>query len=387
MQRLIDAGVLGVLVFALLLVVLVDKLLSGRDTSDQRVISQPANVTPFKVATRPLRLAVTDSQKDKDGRIWDDMGKLLSSLGEGYQFTQFHARQLLDGKKMADFDVLFLTCAPGGADPIFDGTPLRVEPAFAENLRNFVAQGGTLYASDWRYDALEAAFPDVASLRLKDDGRAQSVTADVVDPGLRDMLQLDTVPLNFDLDKWKTAAFAGDRVKVLIEGKYQRQRGGVSRAPLLVRFQFGKGTVIFTSFHNERQNSVIEQQLLKYLVFSAVTAQIDNQVNRTLIEGGFAPQKQNLLSATKDNPQVTYTYQSTKAGKIQFVLGFQDRGAKLRLAVVSPGGKKTEHVGTSTFAIEETSTGPGEWRYTVTAIERPFDEFPFTVTVAESEGP
>ena len=383
MQRLIDVGVLGVLVFALLLVVLVDKLLSGRDTGGTTAV-QPANVTKIPVATRPLRLAVTESQKDKDGRIWDDMGKLLSSLGKGYQFRQFHARELLDGKKMADFDVLFLTCAPGGADPIFDGNPLRVEPAFAENLRNFVAQGGTLYASDWRYDAIEAAFSDVASIRLKDDGRAQAVTADVVDAGLRDLMG-PTVPLTFDLDKWKTAAFAGDRVKVLIEGKYQRQRGGISKAPLLVKFQWHKGTVIFTSFHNERQNSTIEQQLLKYLVFSAVTAQIENQVNQTLIQGGFAPQKQNLLSATKENPQVTYTYQSTKKGKIRFVLGFDDRGAKLRLSVVSPAGKKSEHTGTSTFVIEETSAGPGAWQYTVTAIERPFDEFPFTVTVAESE--
>lgn len=385
MQRLIDAGVLGVLVFALLIVVLVDKLLSARDTTGQSP-AQPTKVTTIPVATKTLRLAVTESQKDKNDKIWDDMGKLLSSLGKGYPFTQFHARQLLDAKKFAEFDVLFLTCAPGGADPIFDGNTLRVEPAFAENLRNFVGQGGTLYASDWRYDAIEAAFSEVASIRLKDEGLAQDVTADVVDAGLADLTG-KTVPLKFDLDRWKTAAFAGDRVKVLIESTYKRQRGGISKAPLLVRFQFGKGTVIFTSFHNERQNSAIEQQLLKYLVFSAVTAQIENQVNQTLIQGGFAPQKQNLLSATKDNPQVTYTYRSTKAGKIRFVLGFDDRGAKLRLSLVSPTGRKTEHVGTSTFVMEEVNAAPGDWQYTITAIERPFDEFPFTVTVAESEGP
>src|SRR5262245_12913389 len=110
MQRLIDAGVLGILVLALVLVVLVGKLLSGRDSSVTHV-SPPANVTKIPVATKVLRLAVTESQKDKDGRIWDDMGKLLSSLGSGYQFTQFHARHLLDAQRMADFDVLFLTCA------------------------------------------------------------------------------------------------------------------------------------------------------------------------------------------------------------------------------------------------------------------------------------
>ncbi len=384
MNRFIDAGVLGALVFALLLVVVVDKLLTAPEQSNSAVITVPPQQavvikSPSTTVAKQLRLAVTPSHQDKNGLVWDDMAKLLSTLGEGYKFKLINAIDLLDAKKLEEFDVLFLTCAPGGADAS------RIEEAFTYNLRNFVGQGGTIYASDWRYDSIAAAFPDIASARLKGDGRGQTLEAQVVDPGLRDMLKSDTVALKFDLDRWKTAAFAGDRVKVLIEGNYHQQQFGIAKAPLLVKFQFGKGTVIFTSFHNEKQNSEVEQKLLKYLVFSAVTAQIENQVNQTLVQGGFSPQRQNLLSASPGSPKVTYAYRATKAGKIRFVLGFDERGAKLHLSVVSPSGKKSEREGTSTFHIDEVSTGPGEWRYTVTARDLPYPEFPFTVTVAESD--
>jgi hypothetical protein len=343
-------------------------------------MSQSGPVTPGGTqsgSTQPpsrkpqLRLAVTPSYVQKTGP-WDDMAKLLSSLGEGYRYTLVPVNELMSPKRYEDFEVLFLTCAPGGDELI-------------GNLRDFVSRGGTLYASDWRYDCIAKAFPDVADRRTRGEGKDQDLQARVVDPGLRDLLG-PTVPLYFNLDQWKTAAFKGDRVKVLLEGTYERQHGGRATAPLLVQFQFGQGTVIFTSFHNEKQNSEVEMTLLKYLVFSAVTAQIENEVNQSLVKGGFAPQKLNLLSASPENPKASFTYRSTKAGKIRFVLGFDDRGAKLRLTVTTPDGKTLEKEGTSTFEIEAPSSGPAEWRYTVTALPPlPYSDFPFTVTVAESQ--
>jgi len=374
-RQLIDAAVLGGLLLVLLVVVLVDKLAPTAPQAPGLVIAQPASqaIVLNPVRAKPLRLAVTRSYQDKHVGVWDDMAKLLATLGEGYRFRLIETRELDVPKRFEDFDVLFLTCAPGGT-----------EPAVTENLRGFVGGGGTLYASDWRYDAVAAAFPDVVARNLRHDGSAQSLDARVVDPGLRDLIG-PTVPLKFDLDKWKPAAFGGDRVKVLLEGTYQRQTRGIATAPLLVKFAFGKGTVIFTSFHNEKQNSEIEQKLLKYLVFSAVTAQLDAQINQSIIQGGFTPQKQNLLSASPGAPQVSYAYKSAKAGKIAFVLGFDDRGARLRLTVKTPDGKTIEREGTSSFSVEAASPGPADWQYTVTAAALPFPEFPFTVTVAESD--
>ena len=169
-----------------------------------------------------------------------------------------------------------------------------------------------------------------------------------------------------------------------MKARYQTQQEGWSETPLLVKFGFDKGTVIFTSFHNEAQNSEVEQKLLKYLVFSAVTAQIENEIHQTMLKGGFSPQKSNLLSAS-GQAEMSHVYTSKKAGKVRFILGFQEQGARLKLTVVSPDGKKREMEGTSTLVIEETCPVAGAWHYTVTALAVPFPDFPFTLTVGESQ--
>ena len=58
-----------------------------------------------------------------------------------------------------------------------------------------------------------------------------------------------------------------------LRGNYRPKTGGERvTAPLLAKVPFGRGTIIFTSFHNEKVNSELETKLLKFLVFAAVTA-------------------------------------------------------------------------------------------------------------------
>ena len=361
----LDAIVAGSLGLALLLVIGLDKLLPNPAATARTVAMDRGPIEP---AAKPLRLAVSHTKKD----VWDDMGKLLDELGRGYKYQTVRMSDLFNASKYDDFDVLFLTCSSEGN-----------EHAVAENVRRFVANGGTLYASDWRYAVVAMAFPDMVNQRAAAEGKDQELDADVIDPGLQDALGAKRLRLKFDLDHWKTAAFGGDRVKVLMKAKYKTQQDSWSQAPLLVKFPFDKGTVIFTSFHNEAQNSEVEQKLLKYLVFSAVTARIESEIHQTMIKGGFSPQKSNLLSAS-GKAEITHVYQSTKPGQVRFILGFQEQGARLRLTVVSPEGKKREVEGTSTLVVEETCPVAGEWRYTVTALSVPFPDFPFTLTVGES---
>src|SRR5262249_31980357 len=82
----------------------------------------------------------------------------------------------------------------------------------------------------------------------------QIVSAKVVDPGLRDVLG-ESIPLNFDKNAWFPARFLGQDVTVFLEGEFDQTSGEKVKAPLLVKFPEGKGTVIFTSFHNEKVNS------------------------------------------------------------------------------------------------------------------------------------
>jgi hypothetical protein len=372
---LLDAGIAAGLAVALLLVIALDKLIPGPARATSNPLITITNSNKASGESKPLKLAVTPTQDDKKNGKWDDMPRFLDFLGTGFPYTMYPIQDLRDDKKLEKYDVLFLTCARG-----------QPEPSYTSNLRDFVRKGGTLYASDWRYEWVAQAFPDVTALHLLGNGRAGWVTAKVVDPGLRDILG-PSIRLYFNLSLWKTAAFAGRRVKVLLEAEYEKDEkdgGGTAVAPLLVEFQSGKGTVIFTSFHNEKKNYDVEKKLLKYLVFSAITAKTQTQVTQTMIKGGFSPQKSNLLSASSDN-KIEQTYHSKKGGKIRFVLGFEDRGATLKLTVVGPDGKTYEQTGNSTISIDVVNAQAGDYRYTVTALSVPHPDFPFTLTVGESD--
>jgi hypothetical protein len=359
------------LVAVLLVVIAVDKWPVGAGDLPVNIIA--GSTTSARTGAK-LRLAITPSQKaEVRPSGFDDMGKLLDQLGAGYRYDVVQPADIIKTPRILDsYDVLFLTCAAGGHE-------LRGA------LADFVARGGTLYASDWRYDAIAAAFPDVVDRDAVASGAVQELVAEVIDPRLREVIG-PTIPLRFDLSRWRTAAFAGPRVTPLLRGVYKKERfrddpeGVDDKGTFLVKFTHGKGTVIFTSFHNEKQNSKVEIKLLQHLVFQLVNATVDAEVSEANERAGFEPTKSNLLSAPKDNPQVTKIYQHSALGPLRFSLAFRDAGARLRVDLHSPDGKAFHWEGESTLILEVPSAAAGEWRYTITALKLPYDNFPFSAT-------
>ncbi len=351
-------------------------------------VLEPPDRDRSSVAARTLRLAVTPPE-------YDDMGKLLASLGSGYQPTEIVMNDLLDAERLASFDVVFATC--GGVPQSWLGERIgsakrsgagsfRANPTIAvqlrEALRSFVGRGRTLYASDWQFQLLEIAFPEMIDHAKRAKGAVQTVVAEVIDPGLARRLG-PTIELRFDQPAWFPAAFKEPEAIPYLRGKFKTMEGREMTGSLLVRFPFEKGNVIFTSFHNERQNTQIEQELLRYLVFATVTAQEESEVRRTMIQGGFWPKERSLLSASAGSQPVVQEYVMQRSGPLQFVLGFEPRGARLRLRVVGPNGAKYQQEGVQTFRIEVPNAAPGTWRCTITPVEIPFPNYPFTLTIGE----
>jgi hypothetical protein len=355
------------------------------------VLEQPGGVSETgqsPTASRAIRLAVTQPE-------YDDMGKLLATLGSGYQYTEISMDALLDPERLAAYDVVFATCggvpdawlgrrigsAERGAPGSFHARRPTANRLY-QSLRSFVGRGGTLYASDWQYQILEIAFPEFIDPSRRAKGAVQTVRAEVVDEGLIRRLGT-TVELRFDKRAWYPAAFKESEVNAYLRGRFSTLDGQEMTGPLLVKFPFENGNVIFTSFHNEHQNTQTEQELLRYLVFATVTAREEANVRRTMVRGGFSPKERNLLSASADSQPVTQEFECRRAGPLQFVLGFEQPGAKLRLTVIGPGGIKHEQEGTSTFRIDIPDAQPGVWRYTITPVEVPFANYPFTLTIGE----
>ena len=165
----------------------------------------PATSDPTPNPTKIPELAVTPPQ-------YDDMGSLLGHLGSGFTYTNIRLEDLEDVSKLVKYDVVFLTCGTVPDGWVVEGNfgegdrpgVQRVRPnkqalnRVKESLRTFVARGGTLYASDWRLNLIQYSFPELFDGQDIVTGAAQTITAEVVDPGLRDVLG-PTAELRFDL--------------------------------------------------------------------------------------------------------------------------------------------------------------------------------------------
>jgi hypothetical protein len=368
----VDASVAAMLAVALLLVFGIDK--SGLVAP---VVQDDPGITegPEPPKTKPiLKLAVTPGE-------FDDMGKLLQSLGEGYEYETIEAAKLIDRAENSRFDAIFLTCT----------TPERTGSArgvlqLARAMRDYVFRGGTLYASDLQFETLKAAFPDKIDPTADAMGLKQNVRAKVVNDELRGALSVDEVPLKFKLEGWRPAAFGGTDVTVYLRGPVKTTAGVTNDgAPLLVKFPYGKGAVLFTSFHHEDDNDEIETELLHYLVLSTVMAGVEARANKEMARGGFSPKTRSLLSATEDKPSVKKSYPHAKPGTLKFLLAFEDRGGLLKLEVVSPTGERREKKGNSTLTIEVPDAAAGPWECIATAEKLPYPKFPFALSVGEPE--
>ncbi|HUT95872.1 MAG TPA: hypothetical protein VMY37_40845 [Thermoguttaceae bacterium] len=390
-RLLIDAAVGAGLLLAVALVFAFDRASStsggdqsgGVDTFEIVVDDGGGASAPPR---RPLRLAVTPPE-------YDDVGKLLDTLGRGYRYTQIELDDLLHAERLAEYDVVFLTCggvprawlerrlrdSERGSAGIYRPRP-EVADAVHESFRKFVGHGGTLYASDLQFDLVSLAFPELVDKGRMGRGEVQTIEAEVVDPGLRRLLGA-AIDLRFDMPAWRPAALRGPDVTTYLSGTYRLRDGAEQTGPLLVTFAHGEGTVVFTSFHNEAQNTELELELLRYLVFTTVTAREQGRIKQTMVRGGFSPTERNLLSASSASKSVKMTHLCQHRSSLQFVLGFEDQGAELRLRVVGPGGEEVEKQGAKTLTIEIDNARPGTWQYSITPIKIPYDNFPYTLTV------
>lgn len=377
-----DAGVAIALVVMLGGVYVFDSLFAR----PPEVQSVPIDPPP---KSRPLRLAVTIPPHQ-----FDDIGRVLTQLGEGYDFKTINLDDLRNVELLSTFDVVFATCGTmpqswlgdviGAGDRNTTTYSFRDDAvkALRESLRTFVENGGTVYASDWQYPLIALSFSE-----FRDEtalpGDVQELDARVVDEGLLERIG-KTIHLRFDLPDWRPAAFSGRAVqKVLVSG-YRSTDGQQAESPLLVKFPFGKGNVIFTSFHNEKNVSKQQFELLKYLVFSTVTARAESEGTRDLVSGGFSIQAGSLVTPTKDNLSFTKTYMCKNSGGLHFVLAFEaNPNALIELQVVGPNRKVYSKEGNSTIRIEIPDAAVGTWKYTATAKKMPFENFPYKLSVLE----
>jgi len=194
------------------------------------------------------------------------------TLVNGRSGTQ-HVGLLRDPAALAQYDILFLNCGMG--------EQWRDHQAeVAANLKEFVQNGGSIYASDWAYYLVEATWPARNDFHGDDGvfgdaavGDMGKVDATLLDAAMIELMGQGTARLNFDLGMWVAMSDVGADAEVLLEGTYQWSNfygggGGQAHGPLATRLHDGLGTAVFTSFHNERQATDDMAKLLQEIILS-----------------------------------------------------------------------------------------------------------------------
>jgi hypothetical protein len=192
------------------------------------------------------------------------------------------AALLGDYARMSMYDIIFFNCGVNDAAAVTGANA----STYAANLRRYVEEGGSVYASDYAAPLVEMAFPEFVSwqrnavvnngLLASKVGKPQTITANVTDPGIRAALGQQTIQVSFDLDAWVamfgTAPATRVYIRATAEGAAYSLFGPgenftMNNIPLTVGFDVGQGRVVFTSFHQERNITPDMQQVLNLLVF------------------------------------------------------------------------------------------------------------------------
>lgn len=215
----------------------------------------------------PINAAVTPSE-------FDDIGSVLNGINVGNINwdtvpASVDLQTLIDG----NYDVLFINCS-SNAD--VDG----------EVIREFVEQGGTVYASDWALDSIEEAFPErnISHAVMS----PQSITGSITDKGLLTSIGVNNIPIEFDKASWRlVTSELQDDVTVYVEGKVT---GALSKSyPLAFSFPYGDngGKVFCTSFHQSANSSAEMNEFMNDLVLTINHNKDINAISEWSKENGY----------------------------------------------------------------------------------------------------
>ena len=184
--------------------------------------------------------------------IFDDIGSLLDGMQIDYDSV---TNSLVnDLNAMRDYDIIFAECSaslPAGNDA-------------AANVRRYVEEGNSLYASDLADNYIKDTLPGAMNF-YSGSVATGTYTADVVSPEMLDLLGTDTIDIELNSAGWSLVESLGPAS----EAHFRADAGSVDDAPLMSTYDdpIGGGRAIFTSFHNSAQATGDMQDILEFMIF------------------------------------------------------------------------------------------------------------------------
>lgn len=184
---------------------------------------------------------------------------------------------LLDPARLAQYDIIFFNCGLNDNALVMGSSGSQA----IANLKDFVAQGGSIYASDWAYDVVRMAFPGRINFFGDDNQRGaarqgeanDALPTTAVDPGLITSLGRSDLVFNMNLPQWALMDRQSEQpsnLRVLVRAPSVNtlaEPATVQNPPVVVQFKYGQGRVLFTSAHNESQTTPDLEDVLNFIIF------------------------------------------------------------------------------------------------------------------------
>ncbi len=223
---------------------------------------------------------------------YDDVGQVLNTIGIDNEHIEVFESStannniqwvddlLLNYERLQTFDIVFLNCGAGdrrftGRPAIFGFPAIPVSTQAIANLRQFVAEGGSVYASDWAYTFVEATWPDFVDFAGNESVDAAKVgfapfdvTSSITDAAMSSSLGQTSMELHYPLAQWAVMESVSAETTVYVRANAKLDTGvTLQNVPHTIAFRPGAGRVLFTSFHQEAGINPDMQRILQLLMF------------------------------------------------------------------------------------------------------------------------
>ncbi len=339
---------------------------------------------------------------------FDDIGTVLSRPELGYPWMEIQVADLANYSLLSQYDAIFINCSWN----------IQSTPQVASALQQYVQNGGSIYASDWAYEYIRDAFPGYINFPTDPYiGMSQQVTANITDAGLTNYINPtnppSTIDLEYDLGGWVVIDSVGADTTVHVRGTFdiysslsslaltsfeERQQLQTQQAvealdqltnkPLVVSFEpYGAngGKVIFTTFHNEAQQTDLEKKLLEYLVLVPLTSAQQQAVAQVIAAEGLDLMRIdiNTIDPGANSSSIIYAYTQEGVTDPRLVFALAWSGSSLGLSVYRPDGSLYQQLQSSQSPIKVVipNAESGNWKYQVTGVNVPYNNYPYVVGI------
>lgn len=220
---------------------------------------------------------------------YDDFDRVLEKMGIN-DYASIDGRDLNEllsflssPSDMAEYDLIFFN---GGF--VEDGVIYDLENpdnpevvAVRANIKEFVVNGGDIYASDWAYDVVSLVWPgkvDFVGADATPDaaqkGTSQVVNAAVNNSALAEFMEMESpyTPIVYDLPVWPPVVASSATVSNHLVANVEYREGeliqNVTNSPLLFSFNGGGGRVVYSSFRLVSNDDDDLIKVMKYVMFA-----------------------------------------------------------------------------------------------------------------------